>query len=54
MDSYERMDERDLPQKDKFYSKLNKTHISDEDYILAKQVWNTLEIKTLREYTKLI
>ena len=44
---------QNLPSKDKFYSKLNKSHISDEDYKLAEQVWNTLKIKTLKEYTKI-
>jgi hypothetical protein len=52
IDSEDKFKETELPTKDKFYSKLNKSHISDEDYDLAKQVWDTLEIKTLEEYTK--
>ena len=52
MDSEDKLNETELPTKDKFYSRLNKSHISDKDYKLAVQVWNILETKTLKEYTK--
>ena len=32
MDSWERFSETKLPEKEKFYSKLNDEHITDEDY----------------------
>jgi len=47
------MNKTELHIKDKFYSRLNKAHKSDEDYKIAIKVINTLEIITIREYTQL-
>ncbi|XP_072033622.1 uncharacterized protein [Amphiura filiformis] len=50
VNSLEKLQETSLPPKDTFYSKLNEEHISDEDYEHAQKVWNTFEMKTMREY----
>ena len=39
-----------LPPKDKFYSALNETDITDEDYDRAQQIWNIFNCRTLRDY----
>lgn len=51
IDSFEKLEEKSLPDKEKFYSKLNDSHISDEDYEFAKRVWEEFDIETLGEYT---
>ena len=50
MDSWKRFKEESLPDKESFYSELNKEHITDEDYAHAQKVWNTFKIKNLGEY----
>ena len=50
MDSWERFSETKLPEKEKFYSKLNDEHITDEEYAHAQTVWETFECKTLGDY----
>ena len=50
MDSWKRFKEESLPDKESFYSKLNKEGISDEDYVHAQKVWDALNIKNLGEY----
>ena len=50
MDSFSRFCETSLPQREDFYSILNDTNISEEDYSHAKNVWNTFRIKNLGEY----
>ena len=40
MDCITKFDERELPLKGKFHSKLNDCDTSDEDYKHAKNVWN--------------
>ena len=50
MDSWKRFKEESLPDKEYFYSKLNKEHITDEDYAHAQKVWDTFNIKNLGEY----
>jgi len=50
MDSRERFDETRLPDKEKFYSKLNDEHITDEEYEHAQAVWEYFECKTLGDY----
>jgi len=50
MDSRERFSETRLPDKEKFYSKLNDEHITDEEYVHAQAVWGAFECKTLGDY----
>ena len=50
MDSIERLSETKLPPKEAFYSKLNNTNISDEDYDHATKVWNVFNCQTMRDY----
>ena len=50
MDSWKRSKEESLPDKESFYSKLNKEHINDEDYAHAQKIWNIFNIKNLGEY----
>ena len=50
MDSPEKLNERQLPAKVAFYSKLNEEGISDKDYEHAKTVWKTIRMKTMRDY----
>ena len=50
IDSWERFNETELPDKESFYSELNKEGITDEDYAHAQKVWDALNIKNLGEY----
>ena len=50
MDSMSKFDEKELPIIDNFYSKLNSSGISKEDYAHAKKVWEFFKIKDLGEY----
>ena len=50
MDSWERLDETDLPPIEKFYSSLSGSNISPEDYEHALNVWKTFKCKTLGDY----
>ena len=50
MDSWKRFKDESLPDKEYFYSELNKEHITDEDYAHAQKVWDTFKIKNLGEY----
>ena len=50
MDSWGRFCETKLPDKEKFYSKLNDEHITDEEYAHAQTVWEAFECKTLGDY----
>ena len=50
MDSWKRFKEESLPDKESFYSELNKEDIPDEDYAHAQKVWDALNIKNLGEY----
>ena len=50
MDSMSKFDEKELPTIGNFYSKLNSSGISKEDYAHAKKVWEFLKIKDLGEY----
>ena len=50
MDSLQRLNKTQLPPKEAFYSKLNKSHISDEDYEHAQKVWRAFDCKTMRDY----
>ena len=46
MDSFEKFNQTELPNKDQFYSILNDQHITDDD----NKVWNTFMIKKMGEY----
>ena len=50
MNSQEKFNETELPDKESFYSELNKEGITDEDYVHAQKVWDVFEIKNLGEY----
>ena len=50
MDSFERFEEGELPPQEAFYSKLNLSEISDEDYKHAQNVWENIGCKDLGEY----
>ena len=51
--SYDRLKEKQLPSKDKFYSRLNSSHISNEDYDHAKSIWKHFGCRNLKDFTKL-
>ena len=53
MDSWNRFKEESLPDKEYFYSELNKEHITDEDFAHTQIVWDTSNIKNLGEYNDL-
>lgn len=53
IDRFDRLDEKCLPDKTKFYSQLNDSHITDSDYEHAQYVWSTFNIKTIGEYSDL-
>ena len=50
MDSREKFNETELPDKESFYSELNKEGITDEDYVHAQKVWDVFKIKDSGEY----
>ena len=50
MDSWKRLEEESLPDKESFYSELNNEHIADEDYAHAQKIWGTFNIQSLGEY----
>ena len=50
MDSWERFNEKSLPNKEYFHSKLNKEDITKEEYEHALKVWKEFNIKNLGEY----
>ncbi|XP_068084002.1 uncharacterized protein [Anabrus simplex] len=53
IDSVERLEERSLPSKESFYSSLNLTEITEEDYFHAHRIWEQFRIQTLGEYSDL-
>ena len=53
MDEWEKFNEDKLPDKELFYSDLNKEHITNEDYPHAQKVWDTFDIKNIGEYPDL-
>ena len=50
MDCFDKFSEAKLPPKEKFYSRLNETPISDEDYDHARNVWKQFNLKDIGEY----
>ena len=49
MNSPEKLKETKLPPKEAFYSRLNDEDISDENYAHAQKVWETFEMKNLKD-----
>ena len=47
---FDKLKETQLPPKDAFYSKLNDCDITDEDYKHTQNVWETFDMKSMREY----
>ena len=52
-DSIYRLTNTQLPPIETFYSKLNDTHINQEDYHHAQKVWDTFEMRIMRSYLNL-
>ena len=52
-DNWEKYNETKLPNKEKFYSSLNDTNITDEDYKRALEIWDKFNCKNLGEYSDL-
>ena len=50
MDSFSRFNGNQLPKREEFYSILNDTDISEDDYKHAQKVWNAFKIRNLGEY----
>jgi hypothetical protein len=48
VDSPERFNETQLPPKEAYYSQLNGTDVSDEEYAHSHNVWNTFGCKRFR------
>ena len=53
MDFFERLSETILPPIESFYSELNKSGISEDNYTHAQNVWETFEMETLQDYPDL-
>ena len=53
MDSFEKFCEPQLPAQEKFYSSLNNTQISDEDYKRALKIYSQFNCKNIGEYSDL-
>jgi len=52
-DSWGKLKDTRLPEKEDFYSTLTEKHIKEEDYIHAKEVWKHFGCTTLGEYSDL-
>ena len=48
-----KLDERSLPPKEAFYSKLTGEGITDEDYQHAQSVWKEFNIESMKDYHNL-
>ena len=53
IDSIDRLQEKELPGKEKFYSTLTGKTITDPEYSHAQKVWETFDCKTLLDYHNL-
>ena len=53
MSSWSRFNECKNPPFEKYYSKLNMSNISKEDYVHSQKIWNTSKIQDLGEYHNL-
>ena len=52
VDCMKKLDERSLPPKEKFYSKLTGEGITDELYQHAHTVWKEFNIESMKDYHK--
>ena len=52
MDSFEKFNEEKLPKIEKFYSSLNQSNISQQDYNNALKIWNEFRFKNIKDYTE--
>ena len=50
MSSWDKFEEFQLPPIEAFYSNLNMSNVSDEDYEHAQRVWKEFGIRNLEEY----
>ena len=50
MDNIKKFQETKLPPKEKFYSKLNDEHITQQDFEHAQKVWKTFNCKNMGDY----
>ena len=61
MDSFKRLSEEKLPDKERFYSSVKGEttgdngetldgHIDGEDYLTSKKIWNVFNMKTMDDY----
>ena len=50
MDSWEKVNETSMPDKEAYYSELNKEGITDENFVHPQKVWKVFEIKNTGEY----
>lgn len=50
MDSYEKMDTVEFPSKEQFYSSLTDSHISNDEYSYALNIWNKYKCQSMRDY----
>ena len=49
MDSWDKFEETTLPPREKFYSDLTKSHISDDEFKFIHELWDTFGLKNLGE-----
>ncbi|XP_048256619.1 uncharacterized protein LOC125382162 [Haliotis rufescens] len=53
MDSWEKLNDTQLPPKESFYSSLSDEGITDEDYVFAHELWHTFACNTMSDFTRL-
>ena len=51
--SLEKLEEENLPPKKEFYSMLNEENINEADHEHAQNIWNSFQMKSMREYHNL-
>ena len=50
MTSLQSLDYPQLPSKEDFYNSLKQSHITDENYAIAQQLWIDRDMQTFRDY----
>ncbi|CAB3976688.1 Gastrula zinc finger [Paramuricea clavata] len=50
LDDISKLDTKELPSRDKFYSSLYESEVKEEDYQRALKVWDHFKMKTMRDY----